>query len=71
MKPSMRDRIKGELHEIKGKAKEKVGHITSNRRMAAAGRSETSRQNPKESRADQKGVWDVDRPGSTNASFIA
>lgn len=40
MKPSMRDRIKGELHEIKGKAKEKVGHITNNRHMAAAGRSE-------------------------------
>jgi uncharacterized protein YjbJ (UPF0337 family) len=41
MKASMRDRIKGELHEIKGRAKEKVGHITNSRRMAAAGRSET------------------------------
>lgn len=40
MKPSMRDRIKGELHEIKGTAKEKVGHITNNRQMAAAGSSE-------------------------------
>jgi uncharacterized protein YjbJ (UPF0337 family) len=36
----MRDRIKGELHEMKGRAKEKVGHITNSRHMAAAGRSE-------------------------------
>jgi hypothetical protein len=62
MKPSMRDRIKGELHEIKGKAKEKVGHITKRK---------ICRQNPKESRPDQKGVWDVDKPGSTNARFSA
>ena len=40
MKSSMRDRIKGEFHEIKGNAKEKVAHITNNRHMAAAGRSE-------------------------------
>lgn len=40
VKSSMRDRIEGELHEIKGIAKEKVGHITNSRRIAAAGRSE-------------------------------
>ncbi len=40
MKASMRDRIKGELHEIKGKAKEKVGQITNNPNMAAEGQSE-------------------------------
>ena len=40
MRPSTRDQIKGELHEIRGKAKVKVGQITNNRDMAAAGQSE-------------------------------
>jgi uncharacterized protein YjbJ (UPF0337 family) len=41
MRPSTRDQIKGELHQIRGRAKVKVGQITNNRHMAAAGRSET------------------------------
>ena len=30
MKPSTKDQIKGKLHEMKGKAKEKVGQVTNN-----------------------------------------
>jgi uncharacterized protein YjbJ (UPF0337 family) len=40
MKPSTKDQIKGELHEIKGKAKEKVGQITNNPNLEAEGQSE-------------------------------
>jgi uncharacterized protein YjbJ (UPF0337 family) len=40
MKPSTKDQIKGQLHEIKGKAKEKVGQITNNPNAAAEGQSE-------------------------------
>ena len=30
MKPSTKDQIKGNLHEMKGKAKEKAGQVTNN-----------------------------------------
>ena len=40
MKPSTKDQIKGELHDIKGTAKEKVGPITNNPNMVAEGQSE-------------------------------
>lgn len=40
MKPSTRDQIKGTLHEMKGKAKQKVGQITNNPNLAAEGQNE-------------------------------
>ena len=40
MKPSTKDQIKGELHEIKGTVKEKVGQIANNPNLAADGQSE-------------------------------
>jgi len=40
MKPSTNDRIKGKLHESKGKAKEKAGQLTNNPRLAAEGQNE-------------------------------
>jgi uncharacterized protein YjbJ (UPF0337 family) len=40
MKPSTTDQIKGKFHEVKGKAKEKVGKITNNPNLAAQGQDE-------------------------------
>jgi uncharacterized protein YjbJ (UPF0337 family) len=40
MKPSTKDQIGGTLHEMKGKAKEKVGAITGNRNLAVEGQAE-------------------------------
>ncbi|HEY6267189.1 MAG TPA: CsbD family protein [Candidatus Acidoferrum sp.] len=37
MKPSTEDEIAGELHEVKGKIKEKVGHLTNNSDLEAEG----------------------------------
>jgi uncharacterized protein YjbJ (UPF0337 family) len=40
MKPSTQDQTEGTLHELKGKAKEKVGQVTNNPNLAAKGRDE-------------------------------
>ena len=40
MKPSTNDQIKGSLHELKGKAKEKAGQLTNNPRLTAEGQTE-------------------------------
>jgi uncharacterized protein YjbJ (UPF0337 family) len=40
MKPSTKDQIKGKLHEMKGKAKEKVGQVTNNPNLADEGQAE-------------------------------
>jgi uncharacterized protein YjbJ (UPF0337 family) len=40
MKPSTTDQIEGKFHEVKGKAKEKVGHVTDNPKLAAEGHVE-------------------------------
>jgi uncharacterized protein YjbJ (UPF0337 family) len=40
MKASTKDRIKGQLHEVKGKVKEKAGQLTNNRNLQAKGRAE-------------------------------
>jgi uncharacterized protein YjbJ (UPF0337 family) len=40
MKPSTQDQIQGTLHEIKGKAKQKVGEITNDPDLAAEGQGE-------------------------------
>jgi uncharacterized protein YjbJ (UPF0337 family) len=40
MKPSTNDQIKGKIHELKGKAKEKAGQITNNPRLTAEGQNE-------------------------------
>jgi uncharacterized protein YjbJ (UPF0337 family) len=40
MKPSTKDQIQGKLHEVKGKAKEKVGRVTNNPNLAAEGQDE-------------------------------
>jgi uncharacterized protein YjbJ (UPF0337 family) len=40
MKPSTTDQIKGKLHEVKGKAKEKAGQLTNNPNLAAEGQDE-------------------------------
>ena len=37
MKPSTKDKIAGELHEVKGKIKEKVGHLTNDSDLEAEG----------------------------------
>jgi uncharacterized protein YjbJ (UPF0337 family) len=37
MKPSTKDEIAGELHEVKGKIKEKVGHLTNDADLEAEG----------------------------------
>lgn len=40
MKPSTNDQIAGKVHEVKGKIKEKIGHITSNPDLEAEGQVE-------------------------------
>jgi len=40
MKPSTTDQIKGKLHELKGKAKEKAGRVTNDPNLAAEGQDE-------------------------------
>ena len=40
MKPSTNDQIKGNLHELKGKVKEKAGKLTNNPNLAAEGQDE-------------------------------
>jgi uncharacterized protein YjbJ (UPF0337 family) len=40
MKPRTTDQIKGKLHEMKGKAKEKAGQVTNNPKLAAEGQNE-------------------------------
>ena len=40
MKPSTTDQIKGEMHELKGKAKEKAGQVTNNPKLTADGQDE-------------------------------
>ncbi len=40
MKPSTKDQIKGEFHEVKGKVKEKAGQVTNNPDLESEGQSE-------------------------------
>jgi uncharacterized protein YjbJ (UPF0337 family) len=40
MKASTNDQIKGKLHELKGKTKEKAGQLTKNPRLTAEGQNE-------------------------------
>lgn len=40
MKPSTKDQIEGQLHELKGKVKEKAGQITTNPDLEAEGLAE-------------------------------
>jgi uncharacterized protein YjbJ (UPF0337 family) len=40
MTHSMKDKIKGTLHEVKGTVKEKMGQVTSNPSLTAKGKSE-------------------------------
>jgi uncharacterized protein YjbJ (UPF0337 family) len=40
MKPSSKDEIKGKLHEMKGKAKEKIGQATNSPNLTAEGQNE-------------------------------
>jgi uncharacterized protein YjbJ (UPF0337 family) len=40
MKRSAKDQIKGKLHEMKGQATEKIGHLRGSRKLAAKGQME-------------------------------
>jgi uncharacterized protein YjbJ (UPF0337 family) len=40
MKPSTTDQIKGNVHEVKGKVKEKAGQVTNNPKLEAEGQDE-------------------------------
>jgi uncharacterized protein YjbJ (UPF0337 family) len=40
MKPSMKDKIKGSFHEVKGTIKEEVGKVTNDRNLKAKGKAE-------------------------------
>jgi len=40
MKPSTNDQIKGKLHEMKGKVKEKAGQVTNDPNLEAEGQAE-------------------------------
>jgi uncharacterized protein YjbJ (UPF0337 family) len=43
MKPSMKDKIKGSFHEVKGTIKEEVGKVTNDRNLKAKGKAEKRR----------------------------
>ncbi len=40
MKPSTKNEVAGSVHEVKGKLKEKVGHLTSDPELEAEGLEE-------------------------------
>jgi uncharacterized protein YjbJ (UPF0337 family) len=40
MKPSTKDQIEGNLHEVKGTVKEQVGRVTNNPTLRAKGKAE-------------------------------
>jgi len=40
MKPSTEDKVSGNIHEVKGKIKEKVGQLTNNPDLEAEGQDE-------------------------------
>ena len=40
MKPSTTDQVKGDLHQVKGKVKEKVGQVVGNPDLEAEGKNE-------------------------------
>jgi len=40
MKPSTKDQMEGKLHELKGKAKQKVGQVANKPNLAAEGQDE-------------------------------
>lgn len=40
MKPSTKDKIEGQVHETKGKIKEKAGQVTNDPNLAAEGQAE-------------------------------
>jgi uncharacterized protein YjbJ (UPF0337 family) len=40
MKPSTKDQIEGNLHEVKGAVKEQVGRVTNNPTLRAKGKAE-------------------------------
>ena len=40
MKPSTKNEIAGKVHEVKGKAKERVGQLTNDRNLEAEGLGE-------------------------------
>jgi len=40
MKPSTKDQVQGDLHELKGKVKEKAGQVTNNPNLEAEGQAE-------------------------------
>jgi uncharacterized protein YjbJ (UPF0337 family) len=40
MKPSTKDQIEGNLHEVKGAVKERVGRVTNNPTLRAKGKAE-------------------------------
>ena len=40
MKPSMKDKLKGSFHDVKGTIKEEVGKATNDRNLKAKGKAE-------------------------------
>ena len=40
MKPSTKDQVQGDLHELKGKVKQKAGQVTNNPNLEAEGQAE-------------------------------
>jgi uncharacterized protein YjbJ (UPF0337 family) len=40
MKPSTKDKIEGNVHEVKGKVKEKAGQVVNNPDLESEGKSE-------------------------------
>jgi uncharacterized protein YjbJ (UPF0337 family) len=40
MKPGLQDEVEGQLHRLKGKAKEKIGEVTNDADLADEGQAE-------------------------------
>ena len=59
MKPSTKDEIKGNLHDVKGKVKEKARQVTNSSDLKAEGKAEHIAVKLKKSWADRKDAREV------------
>ena len=60
MKESAKDKVEGEIHEVKGKVKEKIGKATYNPDLEAEGQEDKDRrESPKENRPGGESPRDI------------
>jgi len=58
MKPSTKDKLKGKLHEVKGKVKEKAGQVINDPDLQSEGQSENLAGKVQKKIGQIKGVFE-------------